>query len=595
MAFLISTRQRDKKDIKFEKFFIHLNSNEYKIICEDECFVLLEGFVYDLNLDKELSISEIKKVLLNSFQEPTILPNNLTGQYNIVFIYKEYISLLNDFVGSKPIYYSLKGEILISNSINSFIELGFQIDNTGFFQSMLPSLYVPLNCRTLLNDVYLLRNGESLLINQTTREKAYSIDSIDNSNKKIGNNDRDLIVRKLRENARIYRTLYKKLIFPISSGVDSRITLSSMGKMEDKNLMITYGEPDYIDNRIAAKICNDFSLTHWNVSFKNSLFPRVSELNDLIENGGEYFVGSWFSVIRELKRNNIDCKNSVVLLGDVLDILRAKNIKSIRSRFNRVLIQLKRIIGNDLKENNVDPQKFIDFQFNQVKQRLLALKKENIESFLLLNLDEKKFLEETYSDIRNFVEFVIKKVNPKSQYNLEESYFIFTWGARTMAKQTNIFKGSYESYVMMGNRHLVKFLLSYNPIDRFEDKLTHELLKRKDFNNYSKYPTSQIPFLSYSAPIFLKYLFWASRSIIDQITLRFGRGRMVKHIEWQKYYQSPQNRKQLIELLQDVHTDFQKHPIKTFDNRANGASWPLSEVDINTYVYLSKILSLVKR
>src|SRR5690606_11272244 len=169
-------------------------------------------------------------------------------------------------------------------------------------------------------------------------------------------------------------------------------------------------------------------------------------------------------------------------------------------------------------------------------------------AFEMLSYDKDEIIKETEKDIDLFIEFVTKKFNPKNQANLEEGFYVCTWGARTMAKQANVFKGEFQNYVLMASRHVVKNNLNFSTLDRFEDKLTHRMLMRKNFNKYSHFPTSQIPFIGYNKNIYIKYMVWAFRSMYDQISIKFGRGRLVKHIEWSQYYKN-HNNKFLLESL----------------------------------------------
>src|SRR5690606_11340154 len=118
---------------------------------------------------------------------------------------------------------------------------------------------------------------------------------------------------------------------------------------------LSYGEKDYIDNKIASRIAEYLNLEHLNISFKDSLCPSKIEFEQQFKNGGEYFINCWFSVINKLKNNNyISNENSVILIGDVLDILRAKNIKSIRSRKNRIKLQINDFFGIKIKEKPIN-------------------------------------------------------------------------------------------------------------------------------------------------------------------------------------------------------------------------------------------------
>src|SRR5690606_23234716 len=114
-----------------------------------------------------------------------------TGQYNIIYINKERIDLISDFVGMKAVYYHFGEKIYISNNIHNLKKHGFMIDQVGYVQSMIPRLYGPLNKRSLLVDIYTLRNGEYLCYYIKTKRISAIIDSMDMENKTISSNTVD--------------------------------------------------------------------------------------------------------------------------------------------------------------------------------------------------------------------------------------------------------------------------------------------------------------------------------------------------------------------------------------------------------------------
>lgn len=588
MSYLITTNKLEDYTFTFENFFIKSDSEFDDIYITEDEFILIEGFIFDLNLDSKLSPKEALNLVKKYRATNTVFPENITGQYNIVYLSDHKIDIINDFVGMKALYYHFGEMIYISNNIYSLKEFDFEIDSIGLFQSMLPGLYIPLNCRSLLQNVSSLRNGEYIQYDIFTKNTTICIDSMNMQNKSISGKGVEDMVELLQKNGTIYNKLFKKKVLPISAGVDTRITLSSFTNLDDSFSLISYGEKDYIDNKIAKQLANFIGIPHKNVSFKNHLFPTNLQFNNIIKNGGDYFVSSWFSILNEL--NNSDKhRGSVVLIGDVLDTLRAKNVKFLRGRKDRIKYQLKSFIGKEIKLPPLNIELYSLNQKTIYKSRINELYEAFPDVLDRLSFDKETFIKETEIDLDLFIEYTVKKFQPKNQANLEEAFYVCTWGAKTMAKQINVFKGAYQNYVLMASRHVVKHNLNYSTLDRFEDKLTHKMLLNKGFNKYSHFPTSQIPFVAYSKNIYIKYIFWAFRSFFDQISIKFGKGRLVKHIEWAQYYKNPENKVLLENLLSEVSDELKKMPLGVFDNRASGKSWPLSEVDINMYCYLLKV------
>lgn len=588
MCYLITNALLDKFDFKFNNFYIQNGSEHILIEVNAEELILIEGFVYDLILDKKLSISEIKTLLNKAKITQTAFPEHITGQYNIIHIKESKIFIVSDFISMKPLYYHTTDKIFISNNLLALKDYGFEEDSVAIFQSMIPPLYSPLYSRTLLKDVQLLKNGEYLLYDFLSNKTNLLIDGMNMNNNTIEKADILSIITLLQKNASIYHSLSGKIILPISGGVDSRITLSSFKNIDQSFFLLSYGEEKYIDNSIAKEIAAFIGIPHKNISFKNHLFPTSSEFEEMIENGGEFFISAWFSVMRELL-SNPNYNNSLILLGDVLDTLRAKNVKSLRSRSGRIKYQIKTFLGSKVKLNPLNIVEFANHQKRIYEKSITELLLKNSTFFTKLNFNKVEFIRQTYLDLDLFIDYIVQKFQPKYQENLEEAFYITTWGARTMSKQANVFKGNYETFVLMASRHVVKNNLKFSPLDRFEDKLTHKMLKQNGFNLYSHFPTSQIPFIAYKRNIYLKYIVWAIRSGVDQFLIRNGRSRLVQHIEWKDYYQNVTNKKLLEDLLKNVHPALKTVPIDIFNKRASGELWPLSETDINTYIYLLKI------
>ena len=591
MSYLITTRALNKFDLKINNFYVKINSEHIIIESERNELILIDGFVHDLILKKKLSVSEIKLLVRNCMSTETVFPENITGQYNIIFLEGNHVYILSDFIGMKTLYYYFTDEVFISNNIYDLIGFGFEKDPVALFQSMVPVLNTPLNTRTILKNVNLLRNGEYLKHNFYTQKTTSFVDGMEMKNLPITNDQVSSFINLLQENANIYRALSEEIVLPISGGVDSRITLSSFKTIDSKFHLLSYGESDYIDNIIAGNIASFTGVPHSNISFNNHLFPTIEEFEALLVNGGEYFVSAWFSVMRELKTKKNPAK-CIILLGDVLDTLRAKNVKSLRSRPARIKYQLDTFVGKKVK---LKPLNIEEFALNQKQiyfQRIISLQSAYPDFFAKLKFDKTAFISQTNNDIDLYIDFIVKKFKPQYQENLEEAFYVSTWGAKTMSKQINIFKGNFESYVLMASRHIIKNNLSFSPLDRFEDKLTHSMLRKKGFNQYSHFPTSQIPFIAYHRNIYLKYTVWAIRSILDQLLIKFGKGRLVKHIEWKEYYKNAKNKILLENLLTDVDDELKIIPLDLFNKRASGELWPLSETDINTFTYLLKVNNL---
>lgn len=567
------------------------------ILKTERYLLIVEGFIFNLKKNKVYNLEEILELTLQAIDSKLPFNDEITGQFNIVLVGLDEIYFLNDFCGSFPLYYSCYNDsFTITNADFFLLKNKIALDNIGLLQSLVGPLHISFGERTLFKNFKRQNPGVCQCFKNSLLEIIF-VDNIEFLNKKITNkstvSEIDLL---LKENANIYSYLYENIVLPISGGVDSRITLSSSQSFYNKVSLISYGEPDYIDNVIASKIAEKIGLPHSNVSFKENMFPRKKEIDGLFQAGGQFFINSWFSVKQYLFENNKLTEKTAVLLGDIYDLLRAKNVKSIRSRKKRIIMAFNSLIGKKEKLNSVNEIYFLNSLMDIHIQRLKEIENKDPRLFEKLKVDRNEYLIETKNDLKLFLDFLKIKSSPKYQENLEEIFYLITWGARVMIKQASVFKDKCDAYVMMGNRHVVKSLLMFNPIDRFEDILTHKLVKMNKM--LSNFPTSQVPFMNYGKNLYLKYIIWLVRSGFDQVLIKLKskglvkKERIVKHIEWQNYYKSKINEEKLLNLLEIE--DIQKYPLKMFKGRASGDEWPLSEVDINSFVYPSYLMKKIK-
>lgn len=595
MAYLISNREFPNHKDRFGEFYIGWNSEETQILNTGNELLVVEGIVYDLEKKRKPELTEILELVLQIRNTDKVLPDFVTGQFNITLIKDGQIDLMNDFVGIFPVFYSFEnGRKMISNNLYSCLLFDIPYDDIGILEGFMSPPFTPFNSRTYFKGVSQLRSGEYLSFDSQGSLIGSKIDSVPESNKQIQKGDYAEIVSMLFENAKIYQQNFNEILLAISGGVDSRITLSSFVS-KDKIKTVSYGEKDYIDNRIASEVADYLDLPHTSVSFFNHLFPTVAEHRDQIAYGGEYFVDSWFSILEFIQNTNyISPGPSVILLGDAVDIMRAHSILSLRDRKKRLKLHFNKIFGLKMEVPPYDRELFLEHILKENLDSLEILLKEYPELKKEFNYSKTELENTLKEDLNHFFDFLEKKTNPQNQLNLEEMYYIFTLKRQATTRQVKIFKGRFNSFVTTGSRHLMKKLFGYHPVCRYEEALTSKLFKVDGFKDLARFPTSQIPFIPFKSNLYLKYLLWAYRSLSDQYRIKRGKGRLVKHIEWKKYYENPKNRELLVNLLENTNPELKKLPLDIFDKRASGEAWPYIESDITQYVFLLKLKQLNK-
>jgi hypothetical protein len=517
------------------------------------------------------------------------LGSEYNGQFNIILVKKESILILTDLININKIYYTInRGFLELSNNLNLFNCLSIErrgdkqnyLDYIGLFQ-LLTSPYTNLFERTPLLGIKCVLNG--IYLHYSNDNLEFKI--LDKDYTTLGKNKpiTEEIQKKLVENIELYTNFYNKFILPVSGGVDSRITLYSALAIKDKNQIIafTHGEEDDIEVGIAKKVTKKLCIPHFRMSIRG-LYPGLNDISNILSTGLNLLLGKWIPVIEYLNSYKVDSK-SLILIGDVLDLLRAKNIKSIRSRKNRILLQLGL---KKIKPNHYSVKQAIEkinnsyiVSLNQTTELYSKLSK-------LSGIQSEDLIKFSLEDIENTHFHIMSLYNPEDGYQYEEVFNLFVWGRGSMGNQSRLINQNIPCYVISANRNYVKYVLNISQFLRFEDKLVHKILKN---SKLAKFPTNQIPFLPYSSPLFLKYVFWATRSYLDQLIMKvakkykWNKNRLIKTENWQTIYFDSMNKSNYESYFIGVEEYFD-YPIALYRRRADGTRRALSEIDLTATI-----------
>ncbi len=520
----------------------------------------------------------------------------LNGQYTIFDINENGIRIATDFINiNRFAYYQdpLFG-ILISNNLNDILEI-LKFNNIGDNKfglidpialiEQLGYQYSTLGIRTLIKGVSYIQNGCITEIG-SSGARIIAVDSIEREGLEFSDSE---FQELLKTNAELFSKKFPDTCFPISGGVDSRITLHSFASSLNKNncTIITHGEIDDVEVLIGAKLAQVVGVEHKSISIQY-LYPDSEKAQLILRKGWNWVLGKWAPIIDHIINSGLK-KDTLFIFGDTLDLLRAKNLKSIRSRKKRILIQLGLVhlnpanisiddirtyyaskVNNELKNtfNNYEPllQK-LEFNFSSLKNE--------IEKDLMITM--------------NHVE---RLFSPTNGYEFEEGLNLVVWGRGTMGNQARYINQYYPCYVAHANRQFIKKIVCVDQTARFEDNLVHRLLKKSKLSNIA---TSQIPVLPYRFPLFVKYPIWAIRSFMDQYYMKlarkygFKRNRLFKMQNWQNIYADPHNSKNFHSYFEGME-ELLSYPLKYYDNRASGKSRALSEIDLTNAAQVALIL-----
>jgi hypothetical protein len=562
------------------------NSN---ILLNDDELLLLDGFVFNLEDNIKLSLDDLVSVIKSG----SIYEEKYTGQFSIIYYNRleNRFQLVNDFIGIRPVYYGkIDDDYIITNNYTKLLQFEeLPLDITGLIQLLSPPYYSCIGGRSPFLGIKTLMPGtQKYLDNEGETDVSY--DRIPNFGTRSDINT-EQIKENLKENGKIYRLLHSNIELPISGGVDSRITLFSVFSSESDTTFnaFTYGESDHIDNQIAAKICGDISCPHRNTSI-NSLYPEKSVIDELFHSGGNLLLALWIPVLQELRRRYPKDKKEyspVIVLGDIFDLLRAKNIKTQRTIRNRIL----NLFG---VHKDTDLVSFTDTYRKKLSNTVSNTCNNYQLLCQLLNGNKETVSTETLNDFEDMQSHIEKLLPVNSSGNaFEELFNIYTWGRLTMANQANILNQTFETYVVSANRHFVRYILEIDWRDRFEDSLTHRILAD---TVYGKYPTTQIPYLNYNRPLLMKYLIWALRAQFDRLYDRWfsskenrGGKTTINTINWRLIYSEKQNKDNFYSYFAGWESEF-TYLLKYYARRAAGTSKALDDNDLTTGIRVCEIL-----
>jgi hypothetical protein len=562
--------------VQYNDWTVNYNESlDLKIEYFDDALLVVYGLLIFKN--SQFSPLDLKEAILAG----KYLDDDYDGQFTIILINKDELYVVTDLINVNKVYYKLdNGNIFISDNLSFFTQISnLELDVNGFFQ-LLTGNYCSLNFRSPLENVRYFPSGVIAYLNIFSNK--LEILDYDYSHLQRKNVNLEELKTYLKLNSEVYAIYFSNLLLPISGGVDSRITLYSFNEITQMAITtMTHGEPNDIEVRLANKLANFLDLKNINISLK-SLYPNIYDLNRFLSLGFNLLIGKWLPILEYFKNNPLK-NNPIIILGDVFDLLRAKNIKTIRTRKNRILYQLG-LFKIDKTKYNLEQAKEIIIEKHKVKC-LETISNYNL-LFSTFNTSLDDFLKVEIEDINILFDHLITIFNPVNGYELEELFYIHTWGKESMGNQSRILNQINPSYIISGNRKYFKYCLNISFENRLEDVLVHQILRKSKLSNF---PTSQIPFVPYKFPIFVKYFLWGMRSFIDQKYMKIAgrikmkKNRLIETENWQQLYSDELNSENFKSYFKNCETEFQ-YIINYYEQRANGISHPISDIDLTAAI-----------
>ncbi|WP_374552205.1 hypothetical protein [Flavobacterium sp.] len=403
----------------------------------------------------------------------------------------------------------------------------------------------------------------------------------------------DLVNLINEENKLLY---HDEIIISLSGGIDSRVNLAPLLVNKKKFHAINYGEEDIADSKIPRNISKKFKFNLDIIDPTPNLFPSKDIIDDITSKTTSLFISSWHSIILSNYETNL------FLLGDITDILRAKNITSLKNRkFKTNFYINKFLFGKKLKLNPITETNKIGFQ--ESKRKLLINRIENsFLDFKFSDTEKKKILDEILNDFNGLFQH-LDNYNCKYIESYEELYGIFTWGRLAMGKQLNILRYKYNTEIPLLNIRILRKVLNIAPSYRYADELTTKMFKTKEWRELGNFPTSQNPIVPYNSSFYLMLLGWFIRSKTDAFLTKlsvktkgkFKRKRLFKSFDIQKSYDYPGS-------FDNFKSYFEKNDIIDFDDKINlyksrmeGTSWPIIPIDLMPYIQIMHFIKNAKK
>lgn len=521
------------------------------------------------------------------------LPNTISGYFSGFYIEGDTVRIFTDPIGMYNMFYYCDGDKLIISSTLSTIQEATQakINFSGLVLETM-SHFSQFGRMTVLEGVNRLMPGELLeIVDHKVTGSLFDL-TIKSEDTKPPKKFHNELVELINDESEL---MYEdNILISLSGGIDSRINLAPLIVNGKKIHAINYGIKDQIDSKIPFTIAKKMGFDITLIDPMPNLFPKSEVVHDIIERTDSLHMNMWHSILV-----NEDFKGSTFLLGDMIDILRAKSVSSLKTRKFRTAFYTKKFLfGKKLELIPLTPESLQQFK----DKKLQTIQKNVRHNFRFFYFDEDTqddILEKVIADVKSLFAH-LDKYNCRYVESYEELFTIFTSGRLFMGKQLNILKYKFKAEIPLANIKILRKVLNVSPDYRYADELTSKMFNHKSWKRLGNFPTSQNPFVRYNANLFLMLFGWFMRSRIDFMIIKanlftkgkFNRSRLVKSFNSQASYAFP-------EAFENYKSYFVKNKIcnfqekvEAFQKRKEKKAWPLASMDLMPYV---QVMYYVKR
>ena len=210
-----------------------------------------------------------------------------------------------------------------------------QFDDVGIIQKLYGHEMVNIGSRTILKGVKRLLPGEliQIEIKQKLKISKFYDNTLGSINDKFNCSEESVTAywKKYKQEIDILLNEEKNCFIATSGGMDSRILLGAIS--EDVNLTcLTYGHSDDYETKIAKRLAKKKNANFKNFVDYSLFFPSLEILNKYVKDSELLNISAWLQILENVEQK----KNSMMLLGDMCEVLPARNIKAFSSRKSRI-------------------------------------------------------------------------------------------------------------------------------------------------------------------------------------------------------------------------------------------------------------------
>lgn len=482
---------------------------------EDEYgYAIIQGFLRDERLMQDAVVAHHHQSFFDwlRLHPQADLPDWVHGAFSFVYVDKvnQRLVMGTDWIGCYPVYYGVQSDgVVVSNSLLAFRDTPFcQLDPVGVAQRLASPGHYNYGRRTILQSVKRLLGGERVVLDMRSKSIQSQFQSglfrLRDESKQDAVDRFWEIIRKEYHLALINHPLVH---IGQSGGLDSRLVLAAMP--DNKKLIChTHGEAGFYESLIAKELAQ-LKGARWNCYPVGDNFIMTREKIDAFNGMTEALEhGQWISVME----NNLRVTEPFVL-GDLCEAYTGRYIKHFRSRKDQVKSFLKvYLMRRPLNFTQASREGFEAWS-NHVT--CSVEKDQSVLDVAKFGLTHEHLLQATKLDLA--VDFDCVR-NHDIPY--DELYDEFWGWHHSRAKQMLFANARFFAVSPTMSRHVLQAASEIKPQYRLNYQLAHVFFNRiPDLKSLARIPTTQIPYIPFTAPNFIKLLWWGMRSYIDRLLL----------------------------------------------------------------------------